>query len=115
VRAHNRARADDGELLQVLVPVRTLRSEVPEELNALVSRLLEKDPANRPADAAEVAEQLAPIALAAAADGLAGRGDPTIPLREQAVAAAEDLQAPPQPAGPAAHGLFGGDNVHRLD
>ena len=88
----------------VPAPVRTLRSEVPEELDALVSRLLEKDPANRPADAAEVAEQLAPIALAAAAEGQQGPGDPTIPLREQAAASGEDVQAPPQPPGPAGHG-----------
>ena len=82
---------------QVPAPVRTLRSEVPEDLDALVSRLLEKDPADRPADAAEVAELLLPIALAPAHGAPAGPGDPTIPLREQAAASPAQEEPAPLP------------------
>jgi tRNA A-37 threonylcarbamoyl transferase component Bud32 len=72
--------------VQEPTPVTTVRSEVPAELDALISQLLEKDPANRPADAAEVAEVLRPIALAApAAAGAAD--DPTLPLRAEEAAA----------------------------
>jgi len=105
---------------QVPAAVRTLRSEVPEDLDALVSRLLEKDPADRPADAAEVAELLVPIALAAAPGGPARPGDPTIPLREQRAAAGttQDEEAPRLPArpafpGPARDGGFDIFDVHR--
>ena len=105
---------------QVPVPVRTLRGEVPEELDALVSRLLEKDPADRPADAAEVADLLLPIALAPAHDAPAGPWDPTIPLREQQAAAspAQDEPAPlprdePATRGPARDGGFDIFDVHR--
>ncbi|HEY2688115.1 MAG TPA: DEAD/DEAH box helicase, partial [Streptosporangiaceae bacterium] len=41
-----------------------MRSEVPEALGQLISRLLEKDPANRPADADEVAAALQPFVRA---------------------------------------------------
>ncbi|WP_030617427.1 serine/threonine-protein kinase [Streptomyces sclerotialus] len=43
------------------VPVRQLRADVPEELEALVLRLLAKDPEHRPADAQEVYQALAPL------------------------------------------------------
>ncbi|MFI5521499.1 protein kinase [Streptomyces platensis] len=43
------------------VPVRTLRPDVPEALEALVLRLLRKDPQARPADAQEVYQALAPL------------------------------------------------------
>ncbi len=87
---------------QVPAPVRMLRSEVPAELDALVSRLLEKDPASRPADAAEVAELLGPIALSVASSALAGREDPAQPLREHAAAARgrDEQPAKPPPAAP---------------
>ncbi|MFD7442353.1 protein kinase [Streptomyces sp. NPDC059909] len=54
------------------VPVRQLRPEVPEQLEALVLRLLAKDPQHRPAGAQEVYEHLAPL--------LPSRGTPTGPL-----------------------------------
>ncbi|KIZ19151.1 serine/threonine-protein kinase [Streptomyces natalensis] len=43
------------------VPVRRLRPDVPEPLEALLLRLLRKDPAARPADAQEVYRALAPL------------------------------------------------------
>src|SRR5436305_9947229 len=49
---------------QAPLPVSALRSEVPEALGQLVSRLLEKDPANRPADADEVEAALRRFVLA---------------------------------------------------
>jgi len=100
-------------------PVGTLRSEVPAELQAIISQLLEKDPANRPADAAEVAELLLPIALAPVPGTPNRPGDPTIPLREQAAAApAQDEQVPPRPPAPgepvpAREGGFDIFDVHR--
>ena len=55
-----------------------MRSEVPEALGQLVSRLLEKDPANRPADANEVAAALRLFVLAS---GTPVPGpDPTRPI-----------------------------------
>ena len=60
-------------------PVASLRGEVPAELDALVARLLEKDPANRPGTAAEVAELLLPFALHRARRDR-GPGDPVFAL-----------------------------------
>ncbi|MFF8832611.1 protein kinase [Streptomyces sp. NPDC015131] len=54
------------------LPVRQLRPEVPEALEALVLRLLAKDPQHRPSGAQEVYEALAPL--------LPARGVPTGPL-----------------------------------
>ncbi|MZD21113.1 protein kinase [Streptomyces sp. SID5476] len=51
------------------VPVRRLRPEVPESLEALVLRLLSKDPQHRPSSAQETYEQLLPL--------LPARGMPT--------------------------------------
>ncbi|MFF8815817.1 serine/threonine-protein kinase [Streptomyces pactum] len=48
-------------LYEAPVPVRRLRPEVPEALEALVLRLLAKDPQERPADAHEVYQALAPL------------------------------------------------------
>ncbi|WP_455351371.1 protein kinase domain-containing protein [Streptomyces sp. SYSU K217416] len=54
------------------LPVRQLRPEVPEQLEAIVLRLLSKDPQHRPATAQEVYESLAPL--------LPARGMPSGPL-----------------------------------
>ncbi|MFD3654182.1 protein kinase [Streptomyces sp. NPDC058620] len=60
------------------LPVRHLRSEVPAQLEALVLRLLAKDPQARPASAQEVYESLAPLLPARGAP--AGPLDPTRPF-----------------------------------
>ena len=63
---------------QAPTPVATLRGEVPAELDAIVARLLEKDPADRPANAAEVVGLLLPFATAPG-PGVAGvRGNPAV-------------------------------------
>ncbi|HEY9373510.1 serine/threonine-protein kinase [Streptomyces sp.] len=54
------------------LPVRQIRPEVPEPLEALVLRLLAKDPRHRPSGAQEVYEHLVPL--------LPARGVPTGPL-----------------------------------
>lgn len=58
-------------LLEAPPRARSLRPEVPEALDALVARLLEKDPARRPAGAAEVAEALRSIEIGALQGGRA--------------------------------------------
>ncbi|MFD5429431.1 protein kinase [Streptomyces sp. NPDC127084] len=102
------------------LPVRQLRPEVPEQLEALVLRLLSKDPQHRPAGAQEVYEQLAPLLPGAGGGpgGFPARGqsnghsagggplDPTRPfLRPHAPwpdRASSPAPAPPQVAGTAA-------------
>ncbi|MFD7661634.1 serine/threonine-protein kinase, partial [Streptomyces sp. NPDC059788] len=64
------------------VPVRRLRPDVPEQLEALVLRLLGKDPQERPADAQEVYRALVPLLPTAdAARAGAGAGAPMDPTR----------------------------------
>ncbi|WP_371612411.1 serine/threonine-protein kinase [Streptomyces clavifer] len=60
------------------LPVRHLRPEVPEPLEALVLRLLAKDPQHRPASAQEVYESLRPLLPAGGTP--AGPLDPTRPF-----------------------------------
>ena len=64
-------------------PVSMLRGEVPTGLEAVVARLLEKDPANRPGTAAEVAELLLPFAQPAEPGVIGASGNPVLALREQ--------------------------------
>ncbi|MGW1375236.1 protein kinase domain-containing protein [Streptomyces sp. NPDC002446] len=61
------------------VPVRKLRPDVPEALEALVLHLLRKDPQARPADAQEVYQALAPL-LPAATTGPHAAATPPAPL-----------------------------------
>ncbi|WP_327379977.1 serine/threonine-protein kinase [Streptomyces sp. NBC_01212] len=81
------------------LPVRHLRPEVPEALEALVLRLLSKDPQHRPASAQEVYESLRPLLPAVGSPS--GPLDPTRPfLRPHAPwpdRAAVPASAPPVP------------------
>ncbi|SEQ57210.1 serine/threonine-protein kinase [Streptomyces radiopugnans] len=62
--------------------VRELRPEAPAELDALVWRLLDKEPAGRPEDAHEVYAALAPLLPRPGQGGPALPLDPTRPFRE---------------------------------
>ncbi|MET9290556.1 serine/threonine-protein kinase [Streptomyces sp. NPDC003077] len=67
------------------VPLRQLRADIPEPLEALVLRLLSKEPQHRPADAQEVYQALAPLLPGAGPEQAAPRGtatpmDPTRPF-----------------------------------
>ena len=56
----------------------------------MVARLLEKDPANRPGTAAEVAELLLPFALQAGPGVIGAPGNPVLALRQQEAASGRD-------------------------
>lgn len=62
------------------LPVRRVRPDIPGPLEALVLRLLAKDPQHRPADAQEVYEHLAPLLPARGAALPTGPLDPTRPF-----------------------------------
>ncbi|MEE4493407.1 serine/threonine-protein kinase [Streptomyces sp. BE230] len=61
-------------------PVRTIRPDIPEPLEALVLRLLAKDPQHRPASAQEVYEHLAPLLPTRSSGHPSGPLDPTRPF-----------------------------------
>ncbi|MFE5094781.1 protein kinase [Streptomyces sp. NPDC056638] len=84
------------------LPVRRIRPDIPEPLEALVLRLLAKDPQHRPSGAQEVYEHLAPL-LPARGGGLpTGPLDPTRPfLRPHAPWPDRTTTPPPPPAPPA--------------
>ncbi|KIF06956.1 protein kinase [Streptomyces sp. RSD-27] len=66
-------------------PVRDRRPDIPQELEAVLMRLLAKDPQDRPGSAQEVYEALAPLLPAPGSRPVAGPLDPTRPfLRPQA-------------------------------
>ncbi|WP_323137283.1 MULTISPECIES: protein kinase [unclassified Streptomyces] len=80
------------------LPVRQLRPEIPEQLEALVLRLLAKDPQHRPSGAREVYAALAPL-LPARRGTPTGPLDPTRPfLRPHAPW--PDQEAAPSPPDP---------------
>ncbi|GAA2797480.1 serine/threonine-protein kinase [Streptomyces showdoensis] len=96
-------------LYEAPVPVRRIRPEVPEALEALVLRLLAKDPLARPSGAQEVYEHLLPLLPPRGAPGPSGPLDPTRPFRrphapwpDHAVQAAvpPPPSVPPAPAKP---------------
>ncbi|MGW8064605.1 serine/threonine protein kinase PkaE [Streptomyces ziwulingensis] len=80
------------------VPVRRIRPEVPEALEALVLRLLAKDPQHRPASAQEVYEHLA-LLLPARGVPTGGPLDPTRPFVRPHAPWPDRARTPaPQPA-----------------
>ncbi|MFF1509136.1 protein kinase [Streptomyces sp. NPDC058326] len=82
------------------VPLRQLRPEVPEALEALVLRLLAKDPRERPSGAHEVYEHLLPLLPARGAP--AGPMDPTRPFLRPHAPWPDRPAAYPQAAVPTA-------------
>ncbi|MFF8371518.1 protein kinase [Streptomyces lydicus] len=85
------------------VPVRHLRPDVPEALEALVLHLLRKDPQARPADAQEVYRALAPLLPTGATDPQAAAAprapmDPTRPFRQPHAPWPDRSAATPAPA-----------------
>ncbi|MEU8774616.1 serine/threonine-protein kinase [Streptomyces sp. NPDC048606] len=84
-------------------PVRGARPDVPPELEALLMRLLAKDPQDRPGSAQEVYEALEPLLPARGARLPAGPLDPTRPfLRPQAPWPDRATAVPPRPTAPPA-------------
>ncbi|WP_335939718.1 serine/threonine-protein kinase [Streptomyces sp. PTD5-9] len=82
------------------LPVRQVRPDIPEPLEALVLRLLAKDPRHRPADAQEVYEHLAPL-LPVRGAGLPARPlDPTRPFLRPHAPWPERGAAPSPPLSP---------------
>ncbi|MFF3017771.1 protein kinase [Streptomyces sp. NPDC057939] len=85
------------------LPVRGARPEIPRELEALLMRLLAKDPQDRPGSAQEVYEALAPLLPTRGSRLPAGPLDPTRPfLRPQAPWPDRAAVVPPRPADPPA-------------
>jgi hypothetical protein len=82
------------------LPLRQVRPEVPEPLEALVLRLLAKDPLHRPADAQEVYLALAPLLPGPAAPGVPAFGGPMDPTRPFRHPSAPWLQARRSPLPP---------------
>ncbi|MFJ3878324.1 protein kinase [Streptomyces sp. NPDC090077] len=84
-------------------PVRPLRPEIPAELEAVLLRLLAKDPQDRPGSAQEVYEALAPLLPVPGSRHPSGPLDPTRPfLRPQAPWPDRAAAVPPRPAAPPA-------------
>ncbi|MFE9632248.1 protein kinase [Streptomyces sp. NPDC006463] len=82
-------------------PVRPKRPEIPAELEAILLRLLAKDPQDRPASAQEVYEALAPLLPAAGSRTPVGPLNPTRPfLRPHAPWPDRATVIPPQPTSP---------------
>ncbi|MFM9371624.1 protein kinase domain-containing protein [Streptomyces sp. Da 82-17] len=93
-----------SHLYEAPIPVRSKRPEIPEPLDALVTRLLAKEPKERPDSAQEVFEALAPLLPARGAP--TGMLDPTRPfLRPGApwpdrAGTPTPVPVPPRPAAP---------------
>ncbi|WP_283844475.1 serine/threonine-protein kinase [Streptomyces sp. RerS4] len=85
------------------LPVRGQRPDIPPELEALLLRLLAKDPQDRPASAQEVYEALAPMLPTRGSRLPTGPLDPTRPfLRPQAPWPDRAAAVPPRPTAPPA-------------
>ncbi|MFI1017521.1 protein kinase [Streptomyces sp. NPDC020965] len=81
------------------LPVRRVRPEIPEPLEAIVLRLLAKDPRHRPTGAQEVYEALTPLLPAHGAPS--GPLDPTRPFLRPFAPWPDRAATPPAPAAPA--------------
>ncbi|MET3986624.1 serine/threonine-protein kinase [Streptomyces sp. PvR034] len=82
------------------LPVRQLRPEVPPALEAVLLRLLAKDPQDRPGSAQEVYEALVPLLPSHGAP--AGPLDPTRPFLRPMAPWPDRVSAPPRPEVPPA-------------
>ncbi|MBT2468590.1 protein kinase [Streptomyces sp. ISL-66] len=88
-------------LYEAPLPVRPSRPDVPQQLEALLLRLLAKDPQDRPGSAQEVYAALAPLLPHRGSGAPAGELDPTRPfLRPQAPWPDRATVIPPRPATP---------------
>ncbi|WP_031514414.1 serine/threonine-protein kinase [Streptomyces sp. NRRL F-5123] len=88
-------------LYEAPVPLRRLRPEVPEPLEALVLRLLAKDPQHRPAAAQDVYQELAALLPPPGAHRTAlGPMDPTRPFVRPQAPWPDRVAAPAVPAKP---------------
>ncbi|MET9876881.1 protein kinase [Actinacidiphila glaucinigra] len=105
------------------VPLRQVRPEVPEPLEALVLQLLAKDPQHRPSDAQETYRRLAPLLpVPGSVHRPLGPMDPTRPFLRPLAPWPDRPAAPSQPtpapgvtAAPAGHGIAEAvDEVKRL-
>ena len=85
-------------------PLRLLRPAVPEALETLVARCLQKDPARRYATTDELASELAALAGRSRARSLGGV--PIVPPAPASVVSAEIVPAPPAPPRPSAPVLY---------
>ncbi|MFB7650801.1 MULTISPECIES: protein kinase [unclassified Streptomyces] len=79
-------------------PLGVIRTEIPSELIRLVGRLLAKDPADRPATAAEVRDALHPLALRDGDTPQLRHWSALDPIRPLAATAARAAVAPSTPA-----------------
>ncbi|MFI5768498.1 protein kinase [Streptomyces sp. NPDC051658] len=84
------------------VPVRRIRPDIPEPLEALVLRLLAKDPQHRPSGAQEVYEHLAPLLPSPGTGLCAGPLDPTRPFLRPHAPWPDRAAAPTPPPAPTA-------------
>ncbi|MGW6983631.1 protein kinase domain-containing protein [Streptomyces sp. NPDC054932] len=88
-------------LYEAPLPLRGQRPEIPAELEALLMRLLAKDPQDRPSSAQEVYEALAPLLPARDGRAAVSALDPTRPfLRPQAPWPDRATAIPPRPSTP---------------
>ncbi|MFD7684913.1 protein kinase [Streptomyces sp. NPDC059781] len=81
-------------------PIGVIRSEIPAELIRLVGRLLAKDPADRPANAAEVRDALHPLAVRDGDTSRLPHWSALDPTRHLVAAGARTAASPSEPAAP---------------